>query len=114
MVIANISNGSSGSFDITNSTEFCKLRDLIFTGQVTALSLLHDGIRCCLPLPKKFRKKPLYGIELITDKNHGVIGEKIFSQADDIRVNLTLTFNSRFIRCDLVRIGSMRYNPTRL
>lgn len=113
MVIANTSDGSSCSFDISDPTEFHKLRKLIQTGQVTALSLLHEGMRCCLPPPKKFKKRPLYGIESITDKNYGVIGEKIFSQADDIRVNLTLTFNSKFIRCDLVRIGSMRYSPTR-
>lgn len=110
MIFANLKNGSTSSFDIFSQNDFDQLSELLSTGNITALSLHHNKIHHILPLPKRFKTKPIFGFDCIFDLSHKPVGELIFVQADNVRVNLTLTYKNSLIRCDLVKTGLMRYN----
>lgn len=82
-------------------------------GEVTALSLQAEGHTTALPTPKQFKRRPEFGVELLTNGTPEPIGERIFVQAESVRASLTLTFKSKLVRCDLVKTGRMLYNPSR-
>jgi hypothetical protein len=111
MIIANLTNGQSVSFNITVEHEFNKLKQHIKKGRISALALHCNGVRTCLPPPKKIKPKPVYGVEVLKNSKGASIGEVIYTQAGNVRVCLTSTFNSSVIRCDLLKTGLMRFNP---
>jgi hypothetical protein len=114
MVIANASDGSTAAFDLTNATQLAALQALISSGLITALSLHSGGSQISLTLPKRFRRaRVAFGAELLRNGDARPIAERIYVQADDVRVTLTLSLKSRLIRCDLARTGRMLYNPVR-
>ena len=109
MVLVNTSRGETFSFDLSLSEDTFALQNLFTREKVTALSLVHCGTRYALPLPRRFRR-PLFGAEPIV-KHGEIIGERIFVQADPVRLNLSSLFSSNIIRADLVLTGSLRYYP---
>lgn len=111
MVIANVSDGTTAKFDLSEPSQHQALLDLIASGRVSALSLHHNGSQNALPLPRRFHMKPLYGAEPVFNGGPLAVGERIYAQAGDVRVSLTATFKSKLVRCDLVRTGRMKYNP---
>lgn len=108
MVIANARDGKTHTFDLTDGEQRARLAAMIRAGDVTGLSIHNDGALNSLPSPKRFHADPEFGFELIGDQP---VGERIFCQADGVRVMLTRSFTSKHVRCDLVRTGRMRYNP---
>lgn len=109
MVIANARDGKTLTFDLTDDEQRARLVAMIKSDQVTGLSIHHDGALNSLPAPKRFHERPLFGVELISDDEP--VAERIFCQADGVRVMLTRSYRSQHVRCDLVRTGRMRYNP---
>ncbi len=109
MVIANTARGLTYSFDLTCPEDFNALQALLDANQITALTLVREGTRYALPTPQRFRRL-IFGAELIATKAEGVIGERIFVQADNVRVSLSVLFHSDLIRADLVNTGTLRYN----
>ena len=114
MILANLSDGSTLKVDLSDNTQHLKLTALLRARKVRGLSILSEAGQFALPLPKGFRKHPLYGAELIKSKHDETIGEIVFSQADDVRVSLTRTFKSKLVRCDLIRIGKLRFSTQEL
>lgn len=112
MVIANVSDGTTAKFDLSDAEQCRALLDLISSGRVSALSLHHDGTQHVLPMPRRFARKPLYAAEAVRNGTPEIIGERISVHAGDVRVSLTLTYKSKLVRCDLVRTGRMAYNPS--
>lgn len=112
MVVANTRSGATFHFDLRDPDQLASLHTLLSQGTVTALSLQGEGHTTALPCPKRFKRRPEFGVELLTNGSNEPIGERIFVQADDTRVNLTLTFSSKLVRCDLVKTGRMLYNPS--
>ena len=110
MVIANTADGKTSHFDLSSDARYDALQALLETGQVTALSILHEGVQHTLPRPKRFRKRSVYGAEQLRNGSPAVLGERIFAQADDVRVSVTITYASMLVRTDLVRLGVMKYN----
>jgi len=110
MVIANTADGKTTRFDLASDSAYAALQALLESGKVTALSILHGGTQHSLPRPKRFRKRPVYGAEQLRNGTDSVLGERIFAQAEDVRVSVTATFASRLVRTDLVKIGVMKYN----
>lgn len=108
MVLANAQDGSTSTFDLTEPADRRALADLIRTEQVTGLSLHFNGTQASLPAPRRF-KRPLFGFDLVS--NGKAKAERIFAQAEGVRVTLTRTLTSKHVRCDLVRTGVLRYNP---
>lgn len=111
MIVASLSDGSTEVLDPTLQDEVFRLAQLVESDRVTALSLLVGGFQSSIPLPKKFRRRSTYGFEVLRDGSGEVIGEKIFVQADDVRLGLSMTYRSKRVRCDLERTGRMLYNP---
>lgn len=112
MVVVNTSSGSTRVYDLRDEESLPDLLLLLSSNQVTALSILHDGMQHVLPQPKKFRAKPNFGVELVSNgDNSSLIAERIYSQVGDVRVSVTRTFASKLVRTDLVRIGKQLYNP---
>lgn len=109
MIIANVSDGTTHTFDLADGEHRKLLTELIRSDAVTGLSIHHDGSLNSLPAPKRFQQRPLFGFELLG--GDAPVAERIYCQADGVRVTLTRSFNSRHVRCDLVRTGRMRYNP---
>jgi hypothetical protein len=112
MVIANTADGKTTRFDLAQEDAYAALQELLETGQVTALSILHEGTQHSLPRPRRFRKRPVYGAEQLRNGSREVLGERIFAQAEDVRVSISTTFASRLVRTDLVRLGAMQYNAS--
>jgi len=110
MVVANTTRGLTHSFDLADPPGLSALLDLVSTGQVTALSILRDGVQHTLTAPRGFRH-PAFGAEPLTNGGGSVVGERVFVQAGDVRLSLTSTFTGNVVRTDLVRTGVMRYNP---
>lgn len=108
MIIANVSDGTTRTFDLADGEHRKQLSDLIRADVVTGLSIHHDGSLSSLPAPKRFLQRPVFGYELLGNEP---VAERIYCQADGVRVTLTRSFNSRHVRCDLVRTGRLRYNP---
>jgi len=113
MVIANTTAGSTHTFDLTAEADHQALLSLITSGKVTALALLQDGVQHALPLPKRFHKRPTFGAEVLRNGTEKPLGERIYVQVEDVRVALTSTFRTKLVRCDLVKIGYMRYDAGR-
>lgn len=119
MIIANTAKGTTHRFDLTETGQLEALEALIYSGQVTALSILHRGTQHALPLPKRFGKhgRPIFGAELLRngvrmpDGSPAAVGERISCQVGEIRVSLTSTFTGALVRCDVVRIGRQQYDP---
>lgn len=109
-VVANTRDGATCSFDLCDATNKAGLQDLLRRDVVTALAIRLNGVTHALPAPKRFRRKPIYGFDLFSNGNGKPQGICVYSQADDVRVSLTATFDSKLIRTDLVRIGYMKYN----
>lgn len=112
MVIANVSDGSTKRFDLSEPPQHQALSALLASGQVSALSILHNGTQHTLLPPKRFRRS-LYGAEPVFNGASDVVGERIYVLAGDVKVSLTATFRGTVVRCDLVRTGRLRYNPNR-
>ena len=110
MVLANLKDGTTQAFNLSHQTAFDHLQSLIKAHSITALSLHSDHTQTTLPIPKKFRSPPVFGVELIHNRDGIPVGERIFAQAGNVRVSLTLTYTSKLVRCDLVKVGTMRYN----
>jgi hypothetical protein len=108
VVLANVKDGSTCTFDLTEPDDQQALADLIRDELITGLSLHSNGHTASLPAPRRF-KRPLFGFDLLS--NGKAQAERIFAQADGVRVSLTRTLTSKHIRCDLVRTGALRYNP---
>lgn len=113
MVIANTTEGSTLAFDLSVEAEYSSLLSLISSGRVTALAIHQNGVQHALPLPKKFRRRPQFGAERIFNGTKLPIGERIYAQAEDVRVTLTSSFKTKLVRCDLVKTGHMRYDARR-
>ena len=111
MILANVESGTTECFDLDDPDQYRNLLDLISSGQVTALSLLQNGVQHALPLPKRFSRRPIFGAETIINGTKTPIGERIYAQADNVRISLSLTYRSKLVRCNLVRTGKMKYNP---
>lgn len=111
MVIANLKDGTTQAYDLLEEDQFDQLDQLIQAGAITALSLHNSHTQHTLPLPKRFTPAPVFGVELLTNNHDKPVGERIFAQAENVRVSLTLTYTSKLVRCDLVKTGKMRYNP---
>jgi hypothetical protein len=106
VVIANVRDGSTCIFDLINPEDRQSLAGLIRAELVTGLSLHFGGTVASLPAPRRF-KQPQFGFELAA----GGRAERVFCQAEGVRIALTRTLISKHVRCDLVRTGAMRYNP---
>lgn len=111
MVVANTISGATFTFDLRDPDHLDRLSTLLRGREISALSLRGEGCVMALPCPKKFKRHPAYGVELVLNGSDEPIGERIFAQADDVRVTLTLSYKTNFARCDLVRTGRMLYNP---
>lgn len=110
MVVVNTSSGATHTFELRDSQSLSRISSLIRSDKVTALAILFDGSQHVLPIPKKFRVRPVFGVELVS--NNGLpVAERIYSQVGDIRISITRTFNSKLTRCDLTRIGFQRFSP---
>jgi len=110
MVLANTSDGLTERFLLSDAEQSKTFFRLVASGKVTALSILHDGIRHSLPIPKRFKGRVVWGAGLIFDGLE-LLGECVYAQVESVRVTMTLLYASGCARCDLVRTGSMRYNP---
>ena len=108
MVLANLATGRTESFDLTKPESQRALDDLIRDGSVRGLAIHHDGCQSALPMPRRFREF-YFGAELV-----GGNAERIFCQADNVRVSLTRSLTSSLVRCDLARVGRNRFNPREL
>lgn len=114
MVLANLSDGATCRFDLTDRSQVRDLNSILKSGSVKALSLLFNTVQTVLPTPRHCKSALVFGAQLVSDKKGDPIGEKIFVQADNTRVSLTATFKSKLVRCDVTRIGRMKYDPTGL
>ena len=112
MVVANTTSGATHSFDLRDPSSMRDLISLIQSNQVTALAILNDGAQQVLPMPKRFRGTPSFGVELVSNGKQEPIAERVYAHVGDIRVSLTRTYKSKLVRCDLVRMGFQRYSPT--
>jgi hypothetical protein len=110
MILANTVDGLTLSFDLRDAIALSEIRSLLRTGRVTALTVSCHHTQQVLTVPKRFRAKPVFGVELVSNGDNSPIAERVYVQVDDIRVTLTRTFASKLIRCDLSRIGRMRYD----
>lgn len=110
MILANTTSGLTPSFNPLIPAEFEALQRLILNGAITALSILADGVRHVLILPKLFRSRPVFGAEQIKNKLDEIIGERVFAHADNVRVSLSFVYRSKMITCELSRVGRMAYN----
>ena len=107
MVLANLATGRTESFDLTKPESQQALDDLIRDGSVRGMAILHDGSQSVLPVPRRFREF-YFGAELVGN------AERVFCQADNVRVSLTRSLTSSMVRCDLVRVGQNKFNPREL
>ena len=107
MVLANLSSGETRSFDLTKPDDCIDLDEMAVRGLVTGLSLSYGGMQHALPMPKRFRSR-VFGAEL---SEHV---ETIYCQADDVRISLSRSLVSPFVRCDLVRTGKQQFRAPRL
>lgn len=111
MVLANTASGLTHSFDLRDSQSLQDLLYLIRSKQVTAISITHNGVQQVLPIPKRFKDRPIFGAELVTNSDSAPIAERIYAQVGSVRVILTRTFSSKLVRTDLVRTGRQLYDP---
>ncbi len=111
MVVANTTSGATHSFDLRDPSSLRDLLTLIQSKQVTALAILNDGSQQVLPMPKRFKGKPAFGAELVTNGTKEPVAERIYAHVGEVRVSLTRTYKSKLVRCDLVRMGFQRYTP---
>jgi hypothetical protein len=110
MVIANTSDGETRSYNLTIAEQHKALLALIRSGRVTALSIHLRGVQHSLPLPRRFRR-PVLGAEHVFNGTAVPIGERVYAQADGVRVALTATFSGAVIRCDVENTGRQRFDP---
>lgn len=110
MVVANTARGLTSSHDLTQPESLAALRDLLDAGQVTALSIVRDGVQHALTAPRGAGRF-VFGADPIVDSSDTVVGERVFVQAGDVRAIVSATFGSSIVRTDLVRTGAMRYAP---
>jgi len=110
MVVVNTSSGATHTFELRDPESLNRIFSLIQSNKVTALSILFDGSQHVLPTPKKFRVRPVFGVELVSN-NGSPVAERIYSQIGDIRLSITRTFTSKLTRCDLTKIGFQRFSP---
>ena len=111
MVIVNFKDGRTEHFDLRDPTQSENLQAILQTTTVSALSLHHNKVQNSLNLHKRFRPDPVFGAELLMNGSDKPVGEKIFAQAGDVRVSVTLLYESTLMRCDLIHTGRMKYNP---
>jgi len=105
VVLANLANGHTRAFDLQEPESHEALDELIREGSVRGMAILFNGSQTVLPVPRRFREH-YFGAELV-----GGNAERIFCQADNVRVTLTRSITSVLVRCDLIRVGRNRYNP---
>jgi len=111
MIIVNIASGETIRFDISDPDDDTRLSDLAKTGQITAISIHHNGQQHTLTNPKRFRSRCLFGAELLHDNGGDLVGVRIFVQAEAIRASLAVLYDSCVVRYDLAKTGRMQYNP---
>jgi len=109
MIIANTRGGQSLSCDL--AADRSELDSLLASDQITALSITHNGVRHSLPRPKRFGCPVVFGAELMTASSGEVVGETVFAHVGEARVTLSVSYNGKVVRSDLVRLGRIRYNP---
>jgi hypothetical protein len=90
VVIANVRDGSTCIFDLINPEDRQSLAGLIRAELVTGLSLHFGGTVASLPAPRRF-KQPQFGFELAA----GGRAERVFCQAEGVRIALTLPGRGR-------------------
>ena len=113
MIVANLSNGLTQHFDVSDPSQLEELRRLANVGSLSGLSILFQGSTNSLPCPKKFRTNIIYGVDVLYDRKAPgvVVGESIYVQAGTVRSTISLTYETRHVRHDLENTGRMRYNP---
>jgi hypothetical protein len=113
MVVVNTSDGITRSFDLRINSDLAGVLSLIRSNSITALAILHNQVQQVLPLPKRFGRNVTFGVELVKNRDNDPLAERIYLQANDVRINLTRTFKSKLIRTDMIRTGKLRFDPCR-
>ena len=112
MIYVNLKTGATLQFDPRDADQYELLQDALVQ-PITALTIKTQTHQNTVTLPKRFHGNPVFGVDLIFDKQEVLIGEQAFLQIADLRLLLTYFYNRDAIRTDLVRVGQMKYNPRR-
>lgn len=113
MVVVNLRDGSTLSFDPTDTRQREALAASLATRDISGVALLHAGRQYVLPRPRQFRGLVTYGCEVLRNGRPEPIGERIWVQVEDVRASVSLTYAGSVVRTDLARCGRMQYNSTR-
>jgi len=112
--LVNRRDGRVERFNLTDEDGLRKFRSLssdpAWHSDVTGVSLVGQGHRADLPLPKKFGIVT-YDAEPIKDRDGNPVGERVAAAAGDAYVTLTMYLNggSGRFRVDLSRPGRRRW-----
>ena len=96
----------------TSASWLQRLRDPVFQGEITGLTISHRGVSYSLPRPKGFNAI-MYQAEFVEPQPTLRIkgGERIICQAEDVRATLMIHREQSAARISLFRIGRPRYCP---
>lgn len=116
MLKVNLSTGESLHFDLTNEESALewneRARDTRFQQQITALTLILNGVQYSLPRPSNLTPTFLFAENIPPDPSAKIKGgERILAHAGDIGVVLTAHASQRALRVNVTRQGKQRFNP---
>ena len=116
MLKVNLSNGESHHFDLREDEDARRWHDLArdssFQRDITALTIVLNGVQYSLPRPAGFDPIFLFA-ELVEPEPERRIkgGERILAHAGEVGIVLMAHAEQRAVRVNVTRQGKQRYNP---
>lgn len=113
MIKVNLADGSTVSLDLEQQQDFAKWLKLQNgkSKNITGIAVHKGDLLLTLPKPKLNAKRFYFGADLLFDPKKGsVAGERIWYQADRIRVALTV-YKGNVTRVDVQEVGTPRFRP---
>ena len=108
-----MADGTTVSLDLEQQQDFAKWLKLQNgkSKNITGIAVHKGDLLLALPRPKIKAKHLYFGADLLFDPKKGsVAGERIWYQADRIRVALTV-YKSNVTRVDVQETGTPRFRP---
>jgi hypothetical protein len=117
VLCVNLNSGSVINLDLLTKKGDLRWKDLAsdpsFHSSIRGISLILNGHRADLPIPKRFNKIT-FSAELIKSKENQAVAERITACADGVVLSLTMYLNGRSgrFRIDLDKKGRPRFRPS--
>lgn len=115
MLYVSLRDGSVRKYDLTAGGIEAWSEDVsdpVFVSSVSGIAVGSEGVRADLPAPRRFKRRIVYRVELVRDRDDEPIAERILAICDDVVVSLTMHLNDRGrFRFDVDRRGTARFIP---